>query len=44
MEWLPGSAFEDAETPAFELYDHRFDPETGAGGFEIWFPVRARAG
>ena len=38
--WLPGSGYEDAETPAFELYDLKFDPATGDGGFEIWFPIR----
>jgi AraC family transcriptional regulator len=41
-DWLPGSGYEDADTPPFELYDERFDPATGEGGFEIWFPVRAR--
>ena len=39
-EWLPSSGYEDAVTPAFELYDRRFDPETGNGGCEIWFPVK----
>ena len=39
-EWLPNSDYVDAETPAFELYDQRFDPETGNGGAEIWFPVK----
>lgn len=43
-EWLPASGYEDAETPPFELYDERFDPATGEGGLEIWFPVRRRAG
>ena len=41
-EWLPQSDYEDAETPAFEVYDRCFDPETGNGGFEIWLPVRRR--
>ena len=41
-EWLPRSGFEDAETPAFEVYDQRFDPVSGQGGFEVWFPVRSR--
>lgn len=38
--WLPESGFEDAHTPPFELYDERFDPDTGEGGLEVWFPVR----
>jgi AraC family transcriptional regulator len=42
FEWLPASDYEDAETPAFELYTQSYDPETGDGGFEIWFPVRRR--
>lgn len=42
-EWLPASDYVDAETPAFELYDSRFDPETGAGEVEVWCPVKPRA-
>lgn len=38
--WLPESGFEDAHTPPFELYDEHFDPVTGEGGLEVWFPVR----
>ena len=38
-QWLPQSDYRDAETPAFELYDQRFDPATGEGGVEIWLPV-----
>ena len=41
-DWLPQAAYEDAETPPFELYDARFNPETGEGGFEIWFPIREK--
>lgn len=40
-EWLPNSTYEDGETPPFELFDERFDPDTGEGVFEIWLPVRA---
>jgi AraC family transcriptional regulator len=40
QEWLPASGYQDAETPPFELYGERFDPDTGEGGFEIWFPIR----
>lgn len=37
--WLPRSGYTPAPTPDFELYDERFDPETGAGKIEIWFPL-----
>lgn len=40
-EWFPASGFTAANTPDFELYDERFDPETGSGIVEIWFPVEA---
>lgn len=39
-EWLPSSGYADAMTPPFELYDQRFDPETGTGQLEIWTPIR----
>ena len=42
QSWLPSSDYEDAETPPFELYDQRFNPNTGTGGFEIWFPIREK--
>jgi AraC family transcriptional regulator len=29
------------DAPVFERYDHRFDPHTGLGGFEIWVPIAA---
>ncbi len=29
--------------PCFELYDDRFYPMTGQGGFSLWTPVQARA-
>lgn len=41
-EWVESSPYEDAVTPAFELYDEKFDPETGSGGFEVWYPIRPR--
>jgi predicted transcriptional regulator YdeE len=28
-----------APSPDFERYDARFDPVTGSGIVEIWFPV-----
>ena len=30
-----------SEAPVLERYDHRFDPRTGLGGFEIWVPIAA---
>ena len=36
---LADAGFKAADGPAFELYGERFDPITGAGGFEIWVPV-----
>jgi len=38
-EWLPGSGYKSAQTPDFELYDERYDPETATGDVEIWFPI-----
>lgn len=38
--WLPGSGLQPANTPDWERYDPaRFDPATGSGEIEIWFPV-----
>lgn len=42
-DWLPGSGYEDAETPPLEVPGQSFDPDTGEGGLEIWFPVRETA-
>jgi AraC family transcriptional regulator len=39
-EWLPGSGYEAADRPFFELYRESFDPQTGSGGIEIWVPLR----
>jgi AraC family transcriptional regulator len=39
-QWLPGSGLEAADAPDFERYGESFDPQTGAGGFEIWLPVK----
>ena len=36
---LPGLGLEPAKAPDFELYDNRFDPETGRGTVEIWIPI-----
>lgn len=38
--WLPNSGFEPCG-PCIERYDHRFDPHTGMGGFEIWLPIQS---
>ena len=41
-DWLPRAGHRAANTPDFEAYDPaRFDPETGTGEFEIWFPIAA---
>ena len=36
---LADAGMKAADGPAFELYGERFNPTTGAGGFEIWVPV-----
>jgi AraC family transcriptional regulator len=36
---MPDIGLNAANTPDFELYDHRFDPKTGRGEVEIWIPV-----
>jgi AraC family transcriptional regulator len=41
-EWLPRSGVTAANTPDFERYDERFDPRTGSGVVEIWFPIEQR--
>ena len=38
-DWLPSSGWVSAPSPDFERYDARFDPVTGSGIVEIWFPV-----
>ncbi len=38
--WLSSNGtWTDAGTPEFERYGPRFNPETGLGDTEIWFPV-----
>lgn len=39
-KWLPGSGHEIADSPMIEHYGPEFDPQTGAGGFEIWVPIK----
>lgn len=36
---LPDAGYEPSKAPDFELYDRRFDPETGWGTVEIWIPI-----
>jgi AraC family transcriptional regulator len=38
--WMPSSGYEAADSPMVERYGLEFDPATGAGGFEIWLPVK----
>jgi AraC family transcriptional regulator len=38
-EWLPASGYGPADVPDFEVYDDQFDPKTGMGLVEIWFPI-----
>jgi AraC family transcriptional regulator len=39
-QWLPNSGLKPAPTPDFERYDERFNPATGEGPVEIWFPIQ----
>ena len=41
--WMPGSGYKPAQTPAFERYDERYDPETSSGPLEIWIPLEPAA-
>ena len=38
-KWLPDAHSKYAGDPDFELYDDRFDGNTGMGDVEIWIPV-----
>jgi len=38
--WFPASGMEHADAPDFERYGPEFDPQSGAGGFEIWIPIK----
>lgn len=38
--WLPDSGLKVAESPCFERYSEKFDPQTGLGGMEIWIPIQ----
>jgi AraC family transcriptional regulator len=40
---LPSAGLVHGDMPdLLERYDRRFDPRTGAGGFEIWVPVKPK--
>jgi|HubBroStandDraft_1064217.scaffolds.fasta_scaffold09853_2 AraC family transcriptional regulator len=39
-KWLPESGHRAVEGISFERYGENFDGRTGAGGFEIWIPVK----
>ena len=39
-DWLPRSGRQPANTPDFEVYDARFDLQTGLGTIEIWIPIQ----
>lgn len=42
QSWLPGSDFERADAPEFELYDEAFNPQDPASVMSIWIPVREK--
>jgi AraC family transcriptional regulator len=37
---MPALKLEDAHTPSFECYDHRYDAMSGNGIIEIWCPIQ----
>jgi AraC family transcriptional regulator len=39
-DWLPRSGYQMANTPEFEVYDERFDPQAGTGVVEVWASIR----
>ncbi|MBI5094951.1 MAG: AraC family transcriptional regulator [Candidatus Hydrogenedentes bacterium] len=39
-DWRPTSGREIADSPSFERYGEKFDPQTGTGDIEIWVPVK----
>ena len=41
-KYLPGSGHQSACAPDFELYDERFDPDSGTGEVEIWIPIKSQ--
>jgi AraC family transcriptional regulator len=39
-DWLPASGCQAAAAPLFERYGREFDPRTGAGGFDVYVPLK----
>jgi AraC family transcriptional regulator len=39
-DWLPASGHQAAAAPVFERYGPEFDSRTGAGGFDIYVPLK----
>jgi AraC family transcriptional regulator len=39
-DWLPASGHQAAAAPLFERYGPEFDSRTGAGGFDIYVPLK----
>lgn len=39
-DWLPTSGHQAAAAPVLERYGPEFDPRTGAGGFDIYVPLK----
>ncbi len=39
VDWLPQSGKQAPQLPWFERYGEQFDPQTGAGGLEVWIPI-----
>lgn len=37
--WLPASTYQHVAAPDFELYDERWNPETGEGEIDVWVPI-----
>jgi AraC family transcriptional regulator len=39
-DWLPTSGHQAAAAPVLERYGPEFDPRTGAGGFDVYVPLK----
>ena len=42
--WIPESGCQLLDAPDFELYDERFDPQTGIGEVDIYVPIKDASG
>ena len=38
-DWLPGSNYQSAHKPDFEVYDQQYDAVAGDGSVEIWLSI-----